>query len=60
MQSMDHSIAELYTKGYIDREEAIAMSTNPAKMSKALPELKQPDSAPKTKKTVLIGAELQQ
>ena len=60
MQSMDHSIADLYTKGYIDREEAVAMSTNPAKMSKALPEQKQPVSVPRAKKSVLIGAELEQ
>jgi len=38
MQTMDHSIANLFFKGYIDREEAIAKSTNPAKMSKVLDE----------------------
>jgi twitching motility protein PilT len=32
MQSLDNSIAEMYFKGYIDREEAIVRSTNPGKM----------------------------
>ena len=36
MQSMDHSIAEMYMKGYIDREEAVMRSSNPAKMDKHL------------------------
>jgi len=36
MQNMDYSIAETYSKGYIDREEAIARSTNPGKMDKLL------------------------
>ncbi len=36
MQTMDSSIAEMYFKGYLDREEAIAWSTNPAKMDKLL------------------------
>ena len=36
MQNMDTSIAEMYFKGYLDREEAIAWSTNPAKMDKLL------------------------
>ena len=36
MQSMDHSIADMYFKGYIDREEAILRSINPAKMDKQL------------------------
>ncbi len=36
MQSMDHSIADMYTKGFIDREEAIVRSNNPAKMDKLL------------------------
>jgi len=34
MQKMDHSIAEMFEKGYIDRDEAIMRSTNPAKMEK--------------------------
>ena len=38
MQSMDYSIATLFFKGYIDREEAIARSTNPVKMNKVLTE----------------------
>ena len=38
MQSMDDSIAEMYTKGYIDREEAVAKSNNPGKMEKRLAE----------------------
>jgi twitching motility protein PilT len=36
MQKMDYSIQEMYEKGYIDREEAIIRSTNPAKMDKVL------------------------
>jgi twitching motility protein PilT len=36
MQKMDYSIQELYERGYIDREEAIIRSTNPAKMDKVL------------------------
>jgi twitching motility protein PilT len=36
MRSMDFSIAEHYFNGYIDREEAIARSSNPAKMEKQL------------------------
>ena len=36
MQKMDYSIAEMYSKGFIDREDAISRSTNPAKMAKML------------------------
>lgn len=36
MQSMDCSIADMYFKGYIDREEAIACAANPGKMDKVL------------------------
>jgi twitching motility protein PilT len=36
MHSMDSSIAELYSKGYIDREEAILRSRDPGKMEKSL------------------------
>jgi twitching motility protein PilT len=36
MQLMDHSIAEMYFNGFIDREEGIARSTNPGKMEKIL------------------------
>ncbi len=36
MQSLDNSIAEAYFGGYIDREEAITRSSNPAKMEKVL------------------------
>ena len=36
MQKMDYSIQEMYERGYIDREEAIIRSTNPAKMDKML------------------------
>jgi twitching motility protein PilT len=36
MQSMDHSIAENYVKGFIDRDEAVMRSSNPAKMDKQL------------------------
>ena len=36
MQSMDYSIAEMHSKGFIDREDAISRSTNPVKMAKML------------------------
>ncbi len=36
MQSLDHSIAEMFFKGYIDREEAVVRSSNPGKMEKLL------------------------
>ena len=36
MQNLDHSIAQMYSKGYIDREEAIARSSNPGRMEKVL------------------------
>ncbi len=36
MQNLDHSIAEMYFKGFIDRDEAITRSTNPGKMNKLL------------------------
>ena len=42
MQNMDHSIAEMYSKGYIDREEAITRSSNPAKMDKILAPMNAP------------------
>jgi len=37
MQNMDNSIAEMYSEGYIDREEAVARANNPGKMDKLLP-----------------------
>ncbi len=55
MQSMDHSIADIYFKGLIDREEAIARSTNPAKMSKVIEE-KQAQLQDKSKKTAVAAA----
>jgi len=36
MQNLDHSIAEMFFKGYIDRDEAVVRSSNPAKMEKTL------------------------
>lgn len=36
MVNLDNSIAEMYCKGYIDREEAIMRSSSPAKMEKTL------------------------
>lgn len=38
MHNMDTSIAEMYLAGFIDREEAVTKSTNPAKMEKTLPQ----------------------
>jgi len=36
MHTLDSSIADMYFQGYIDREEAIMRSSNPAKMEKIL------------------------
>jgi twitching motility protein PilT len=36
MQTMDYSIADNFFKGYLDREEAIARSSNPSSMEKNL------------------------
>jgi twitching motility protein PilT len=36
MQSLDHSIAEMYFRGFIDRDEAVTRSSNPGKMEKTL------------------------
>ncbi len=41
MQNLDHSIVEMYFKGYIDREEAITRSNSPGKMEKLLTPLEQ-------------------
>ena len=38
MQSLDHSIAEMFFRGYIDREEAVIRSSNPNKMERLLVE----------------------
>lgn len=45
MQKMDNGIAANYYKGYIDRQEAIMRSTNPAKMNKLL-DMKSPQKPP--------------
>ncbi|MHC4557252.1 MAG: type IV pilus twitching motility protein PilT [Planctomycetota bacterium] len=36
MQNLDNSIADMYFKGYIDREESIMRASNPAKMEEIL------------------------
>ncbi len=36
MQLMDYSIIDMYSKGHIDKEEAINRSTNPSKLDKML------------------------
>lgn len=36
MQSMDHSIAEMFFRGFTDREECITRALNPGKMEKLL------------------------
>jgi len=41
MQNLDNSIADMYSKGYIDREEAIIRSSNPGKMEKLLTPVEQ-------------------
>jgi len=41
MQHLDNSIADMYSKGFIDREEAVARSNNPGKMNKLLTPMEQ-------------------
>jgi twitching motility protein PilT len=41
MLNMDNSITDMYFKGFLDRNEAIARSTNPGKMEKSLTPLEQ-------------------
>jgi len=41
MQTIDNSIADMYSKGFIDRNEAITRSTNPGKMEKTLAPMEQ-------------------
>jgi len=41
MQNIDSSIADMYFKGLIDRDEAIARSTNPGKMETSLTPMEQ-------------------
>jgi twitching motility protein PilT len=41
MQNMDNSITDMYSKGLIDRNEAITKSTNPGKMEKLLVPMEQ-------------------
>jgi twitching motility protein PilT len=36
MQSLDHSIAQMYFRGLIERDEAVVRSSNPGKMEKTL------------------------
>ena len=45
MQTMDLSIAEMYSKGFIDREEAVMRSSNPTKMDKQLSPAGRPEAA---------------
>ena len=47
MQSMEDSIADMYSRGFIDSEEAVTRSTNPGKMEKRL--------APATGTQVLVA-----
>jgi twitching motility protein PilT len=49
MHTMDSGIADLYSKGYIDTEEAVLRSSNPGKMEKLLRLAKQSEavSSPK-------------
>jgi len=41
MQNLDSSITDMYSKGYIDREEAIMRSNNPGKLEKLLTPMEQ-------------------
>jgi twitching motility protein PilT len=42
MQTMDHSIQNMYMDGFLDRDEAIMRSSNPGKMEKLLPPKPEP------------------
>jgi hypothetical protein len=42
---MDNSITEMFFKGYIDRQEAIAWSSNPSKMEKLLVSKRESDKS---------------
>jgi twitching motility protein PilT len=42
MQNLDNSITDMYSNGYIDRDEAIMRSSNPAKMEKTLTPVGEP------------------
>ena len=44
MHNMDNSIADRYFEGFIDREDAIARSSNPGKMSKLLAHKRRSDN----------------
>jgi len=52
MQTMDRSIANMYSKGYIDRKEAVDRSSNPSKMDKTLA----PSVQAKREEPALVGA----
>jgi len=45
MQLMDYSIIDMYSKGHIDKEEAINRSTNPSKLEKMLASVNERRSA---------------
>ncbi|MHC4125291.1 MAG: type IV pilus twitching motility protein PilT [Planctomycetota bacterium] len=40
MQTMDRSIAEMYSRGYLDKDDAIIRSNNPGKMEKSIAMIK--------------------
>lgn len=48
MQNMDNSIVDMYSKGYLDREEAVARSSNPTKMEKILEPMMENSNMPDT------------
>jgi twitching motility protein PilT len=54
MQTLDHSIADMYFKGFIDREEAIVRSSNPGKMEKVLAAAGKAEPVPQA---AAVGAE---
>jgi len=49
MQNIDNSIADMYMKGYIDRDDAVNHSSNPGKMDKTLPRAVEPKQSKKPK-----------
>jgi twitching motility protein PilT len=54
MQSLDHSIAEMFFKGFIEREEAIVRSSSPGKMERLLASAGGPDGV---REGAAVGAE---
>jgi len=55
MQNLDHSIADMYSKGYISEQEAIMRSSNPAKMERTIKTEVGGAGVKKDKKNKILG-----